>query len=104
MIRVYEVRRWEAARMAQLLGVWEASVRATCLFLSEQKIRRLRSDVPQALASAYGRRGGHGERTGSSCRGRLPLRFIGGPIATRRAAPIRCCICGGKTTGAENSA
>lgn len=50
MIRVYEVRRREAARMAQLLGVWEASVRATRLFLSEQKIRRLRSYVPQALA------------------------------------------------------
>lgn len=50
MIRVYEVRRWEAARMAQLLGVWEASVRATRLFLSEQEIRRFRSYVPQALA------------------------------------------------------
>ena len=35
MIRVCEVRRREAARMAQLLGVWEASVRATRLFLSE---------------------------------------------------------------------
>ena len=31
MIRVYEVRRREAARMAQLLGVWEASARATRL-------------------------------------------------------------------------
>lgn len=50
MIRVYEVRRQEAARMAQPLGVWEVSVRATRLFLSEQEIRRLRSDVPQALA------------------------------------------------------
>lgn len=50
MIRVYEVRRREAAQMAQLLGVWEASVRATCLFLSEQEIRCLRSYVPQALA------------------------------------------------------
>lgn len=50
MIRVYEMRRWEAARMAQLLEVWEASVRATRLFLSEQEIRRLRSYVPQALA------------------------------------------------------
>lgn len=48
MIRVYEARRREAARMAQLLGVWEASVRATCLFLSEQEIRHLY--VPQALA------------------------------------------------------
>lgn len=40
----------EEARMAQLLGVWEASVRATRLFLSEQEIRCLRSYVPQALA------------------------------------------------------
>ena len=47
MIRVCEVRRREAARMAQLLGVWEASVRATRLFLSEQEIRRFRSYVPQ---------------------------------------------------------
>lgn len=46
---MYEVRRREEALMAQLLGVWEASVRATCLFLSEQEIRRLRSYVPQAL-------------------------------------------------------
>ena len=45
MIRVYEVRRREAAGMAQRLGVWEASARATCLFLSEQEIRRLRSYV-----------------------------------------------------------
>ena len=37
--------------MAQLLGkVWEASVQATRLFLSEQEIRRFRSYVPQALA------------------------------------------------------
>lgn len=51
MIRVYETGlRRGAARMAQLPGVWEASVRATRLFLSEQEIRRLRSDVPQALA------------------------------------------------------
>ena len=50
MIRVYEVRRREAALMAQLLEVWEASVRATHLFLSEQEIRRIRGYVPQALA------------------------------------------------------
>ena len=43
MIRVCEVRRREAARMAQLLG-------APRLFLSEQEIRRFRSYVPQALA------------------------------------------------------
>lgn len=50
MIRVYEVQRRESALMAQLLEVWEASVRATHRFLSEQEIRRLWSYVPQALA------------------------------------------------------
>ena len=50
MIRVYEVQRRESALMAQLLEVWEASVRATHRFLSEQELRRIRGYVPQALA------------------------------------------------------
>ena len=51
MIRVYEtgLRRGGGTDGAAA-GVWEASVRATRLFLSEQEIRRLRSYVPQALA------------------------------------------------------
>ena len=48
MIRVYEVRRREGARMAQLLGVWEASVRATRLVLSEQEIRELKAILDAA--------------------------------------------------------
>lgn len=35
--------------MRSLLGVWEGSVRATHLFLSESEIARLREYVPQAL-------------------------------------------------------
>ena len=35
--------------MRPLLGVWEGSVRATHLFLSESEIARLREYVPQAL-------------------------------------------------------
>ena len=50
MIRVYEVQQREPALMVQLLEVWEASVRATHLFLSEQELRRIRGYVPQALA------------------------------------------------------
>ena len=32
-----------------LLTVWEASVRATCLFLSDGEIKRIKEYVPQAL-------------------------------------------------------
>ena len=35
--------------MRSLLSVWEGSVRATHLFLSESEIARLREYVPQAL-------------------------------------------------------
>lgn len=48
MIRVYEVRRRGGGTDGAAAGVWEASVRATRLFLSEQEIRCLY--VPQALA------------------------------------------------------
>ena len=35
--------------MRELLGVWERSVRATHLFLSEGEVRSIREYVPQAL-------------------------------------------------------
>lgn len=38
------------ALMAQLLAVWEASVRATHDFLSEAEVLRIKEMVPQALA------------------------------------------------------
>ena len=37
--------------ISELTDVWEASVRATHLFLSEEEIQRLRGYVPQALSS-----------------------------------------------------
>lgn len=35
--------------ISRLLTVWEASVRATCLFLSDGEIKRIKEYVPQAL-------------------------------------------------------
>ena len=37
-------------RLAQLLAVWESSVRATHHFLTERELLRIRAYVPQALA------------------------------------------------------
>ena len=36
--------------MAQLLDIWERSVRAPLLFLSDAEVERIRGYVPQALA------------------------------------------------------
>ena len=38
--------------MRELLGVWERSVRATHLFLSDGEVRSIREYVPQALLGA----------------------------------------------------
>ena len=46
-MRVYEITE----RLAELLAVWERSVRATHTFLSESEILRIRGYVPQALAA-----------------------------------------------------
>ena len=39
--------------IGQLLDVWEASVRATHLFLSGDEISSIKAYVPQALAAVY---------------------------------------------------
>lgn len=39
------------ALLEQLLAVWEGSVRATHLFLSDTEIRRIKEYVPEALAA-----------------------------------------------------
>ena len=49
-MRIYEVRTRTKELTAQLLAVWEGSVRATHLFLSEEEIAAIRPYVPQALA------------------------------------------------------
>lgn len=49
-MRIYEVKTRTEELTAELLAVWEDSVRATHLFLSEGEIAAIRTYVPQALA------------------------------------------------------
>lgn len=46
---ILEVKERSETLIEQLLGVWESSVRATHLFLSEEEIMRIRQYVPQAI-------------------------------------------------------
>ena len=49
-MKIYEVKERTELLVDQLLNVWEESVRATHHFLSDEEIRRIKGDVPQALA------------------------------------------------------
>lgn len=55
-MRIYEAHERTPELTQALLQVWEASVRATHLFLSEAEILRIRKYVPQA-AGFYSRMG-----------------------------------------------
>ena len=46
---LYEIRDREPVLIQQLLLVWEESVRATHLFLSDAEIKKIQRYVPQAL-------------------------------------------------------
>lgn len=48
-MKIYEVETRDDALIQQLLTVWEASVRATHVFLSEAEILQIKEYVPQAL-------------------------------------------------------
>ena len=48
-MRMYEVTARTPALVQQLVTVWEASVRATHLFLSDAEIMQIKAYVPQAL-------------------------------------------------------
>ncbi len=48
-MQILEVKDRNAALMDSLLQIWEASVRATHLFLSEAEIQRIKAYVPLAL-------------------------------------------------------
>lgn len=52
-MQIIEVQEWTPELMAQLLTVWESSVRATHLFLTEGEILRIRDYVPQALNGVW---------------------------------------------------
>ena len=49
-MRIVEIRKRTPELLERLLAVWESSVRATHLFLTEEEILRIRDYVPQALA------------------------------------------------------
>lgn len=48
-MKIAEVMNRTPALISQLLTVWESSVRATHLFLSDREIKSIREYVPQAL-------------------------------------------------------
>ena len=48
-MNLYEVQNRTLQLAEQLLAVWEGSVRATHLFLSDAEIKHIRAYVPQAL-------------------------------------------------------
>lgn len=48
-MRIVEVKNRTSARIEQLLEVWENSVKATHLFLSEREIEDIKKYVPQAI-------------------------------------------------------
>ena len=49
-MNIYEVHDRTPSLLRQLLVIWEASVRATHLFLSDAEVRKIKEYVPQALA------------------------------------------------------
>lgn len=48
-MKIYEVQTRTPQMVTKLLSIWEESVRATHLFLSEAEIRRIKDYVPQAV-------------------------------------------------------
>ena len=50
-MRICEITERTPERLAELLAVWERSVRATHTFLTEGEILRIRGYVPRALAA-----------------------------------------------------
>ena len=50
MIKIFEVDERPAVLVQELLQVWEKSVRATHLFLSDEEVKAIKNYVPQALS------------------------------------------------------
>lgn len=48
-MRIYEIQNRNPLQMKELLRVWEDSVRATHLFLSDAEVKRIKKYVPYAL-------------------------------------------------------
>ncbi|HAU86791.1 MAG TPA: hypothetical protein DCW90_15265 [Lachnospiraceae bacterium] len=50
-MKIYEVQERNTLLLTALLNVWEDSVRATHLFLSDAEVNQIKKYVPQALDS-----------------------------------------------------
>ena len=50
-MKIYEIQNRTPQLIAELLNVWEASVRATHLFLSDAEVKSIKEYVPRALES-----------------------------------------------------
>lgn len=48
-MKIYEIREKDEKMLSELLEIWEASVRATHLFLSDAEVIKIKEYVPQAL-------------------------------------------------------
>lgn len=48
-MKIYEIQNRTPQMLAELLNVWEGSVRATHLFLSDAEVKSIKEYVPQAL-------------------------------------------------------
>ena len=48
-MKIYETGERSAPLVQDLLEVWEKSVRATHLFLSEEEVKKIKPYVPQAV-------------------------------------------------------
>ena len=49
IVKIYEVKERDNQLLSALLTVWENSVRATHLFLSDEEVNHIKEYVPQAL-------------------------------------------------------
>lgn len=50
-MKIYEIQARTPRLLKYLLNIWEASVRATHLFLSDAEVEQIKKYVPQALSS-----------------------------------------------------
>ena len=50
-MKIYEIQNRTPQLIAELLNVWEASVRATHLFLSDAEVKSIKEYVPRVLES-----------------------------------------------------
>lgn len=68
-MKIFELQERSSDLLEQLLEVWERSVRATHLFLSDQEVRQIRQYVPQALCSV--------QHLVVAAEGDIPVGFMG---------------------------